>query len=227
MRSAIAGHNVWQNRVKATIPTRRHINGNPAINRSRSLSDLQEKEMWSVLAFQMGQAVRRDRTAQVPLEGLSMQPCLNETQRAMKALLDAVEDHAQQKSAEVTDSRSETRRPLHVESTLCLFPPDDEMQIIENVFARNITFLGLSLMGFFPDWVEPGCAVEAIVKPINHTPTYLAGIVVFRRSVSADCCEIGVSVKAAGCTAILMQDVGAALEMYDWFAEAMEAKRSV
>jgi|GEM_PF-2515674 len=152
-----------------------------------------------------------------------MQSCVNETERTMRALLDAVEEKAQLNSEQVTDNRAEPRRPLHVESSLCYFTSEGEIQQVNHVFARNITFLGLSLLGVLPPEVVPGHPVEAIVKPMNHTPTYLAGLVVFRRAVSGDCHEIGISVKAAGCAAVLVNDIPAALKRYEWFKDAMAA----
>lgn len=139
----------------------------------------------------------------------------------MKALLEAVEEEAQQKSEQVTDSRAEPRRPLHLPSSLCFFTVDGETRQVDHVLVRNITFLGLSLMGPLPPEIVPGQPVEAIVKPTNHTPMYLAGLVVFRRAISDDCHEIGISVKAAGCAAVLMNDVPGALKIYDWFTDAM------
>ena len=150
-----------------------------------------------------------------------MQSCVNETERTMKALLEAVEEEAQQKSEQVTDSRAEPRRPLHVPSSLCYFTDEGEICQVDHVLVRNLTFLGLSLMGPLPPEIVPGQPVEAIVKPTNHTPSYLAGLVVFRRAVSDDCHEIGISVKAAGCAAVLVNDVPAALKTYEWFKDAM------
>ena len=141
----------------------------------------------------------------------------------MKALLEAVEEEAQQKSELVTDSRAERRRPLHLPSSLCFFTGEGGTCQVDHVLVRNITFLGLSLMGPLPPEIVPGQPVEAIVKPTNHTPTYLAGLVVFRRAVSDDCHEIGISVKAAGCAAVLMNDVPGALKTYGWFSDAMSA----
>lgn len=150
-----------------------------------------------------------------------MQPCQTETHRTMRELLVAIEAEAESKSAVVPDRRSEQRRPLHADCELCVFLDNGEMLMVHDALARNITFMGLSLIGNVPGEIRIGQPVEVIIKAKKPVPTHLAGTVVFSRIISPQCREIGISVKAAGSYAIIMDDVETAKTACRWFADSL------
>lgn len=152
-----------------------------------------------------------------------MQPCQTETHRTMRELLVAIERDAESKSAVIPDRRAERRRPLHADCELCVFLDNGEMLMVHDALARNITFMGLSLIGNVPGEIRIGQPVEVIIKAPKPVPTHLAGTVVFSRIISPQCREIGISVKAAGSDAIIMDDVEAAKVACQWFADSLIA----
>ena len=81
--------------------------------------------------------------------------------------------------------------------------------------------MGLSVIGNVPGEIRIGQPVEVIVKAPKPVPTHLAGTVVFSRRISPQCREIGISVKAAGSDAIIMDDVESAKAVYPWFADSL------
>lgn len=151
-----------------------------------------------------------------------MQSSLTDTQQTIAALLEAMEAEAIRNPPKDCDQRAESRRPLHAECDLCLFQGDGDPCIVQNAVARNLTFLGLSVVAPLFSPLRPGRPVEAIIKVPDHTNTHVAGTVAFCRQVDEDCHELGISVKAAGPTSILMHDVAASIRIYDWFATAMK-----
>lgn len=150
-----------------------------------------------------------------------MQPCQTDTHRTMRELLVAIEEDAESKSAVVPDRRSERRRPLHADCELCVFLDNGEMLMVHDALARNITLLGLSVIGNVPGETRTGQPVEVIIKTPKPSPTHLAGTVVFSRMISPQCRETGISVKAAGPNAIIMDDVETAKAAYSWFADSI------
>ena len=152
-----------------------------------------------------------------------MQPCQTETHRTMRELLVAIEGDAESKSAVIPDRRAERRRPLHADCELCVFLDNGEMLMVHDALARNITFMGLSLIGNVPGEIRIGQPVEVIIKAPKPVPTHLAGTVVFSRMISPQCREIGISVKAAGSDAIIMDDVETAKTTCQWFADSLIA----
>ena len=150
-----------------------------------------------------------------------MQPCATETQRTLTALLEAIESEAARAGAHSEDQRSERRRPLHADCELGLFNALGEPVIVRDALARNLTFLGLSVVVSMPDPVRIGRPVEAVVWAGDHARTYIAGTVAFCREVDNDCQEVGIAVKAAGSAPILMHDVHAARTVYEWFDAAL------
>lgn len=152
-----------------------------------------------------------------------MLPCQTETHRTMKELLAAIEADADWRSTIVPNRRSEQRRSLHVDCELCVFLDNGGMLIVHDALARNITFMGLSLIGNVPGEIRIGQPVEVIIKAKKPVPTHLAGTVVFCRIISPECREIGISVKAAGSDAIIMDDVEAAKVTCQWFADSLIA----
>ena len=151
-----------------------------------------------------------------------MQPCATETQRTLAGLLEAIEAEAARAGARGEDQRSERRRPLHADCELCLFNAQREPVVVPDAVARNVTFLGLSVVASMPDPARIGRPVEAVVWAGNHARTYIAGTVAFCRKVDNDCQEVGIAVKAAGSAPILMHDVHAARTVYDWFDAALQ-----
>ena len=151
-----------------------------------------------------------------------MQPCLTETQRTLATLLEAIEAETAKTMPRSEDQRSEERHPLHAECELCMFSEVGEPMIVEDAVARNLTFLGLSVVVSAREPVRPGRPVEAVVVVPPHTRTHIAGTVAFCREVEDGCCEIGIAVQAAGATPILMHDVATAWSTYEWFAEALK-----
>ena len=152
-----------------------------------------------------------------------MQPCSTETQRTMRELLVAIEGNAESRSAVVPNRRAEGRRPLHVDCELCVFLDNGEVLMVHDALARNITFMGLSLIGNVPGEIRIGQPVEVIIKAPKPVPTHVAGTVVFSRIISPQCREVGISVKAAGSNAIIMDDVEAAKTDCQWFANSLIA----
>ena len=151
-----------------------------------------------------------------------MQPCATETQRTLASLLDAIEADAVRIKARGNDQRAERRRPLHADCELCLFNAMGEPVIIRDAVARNLTFLGLSVVVSMSDPVRIGRPVEAVVWAGDHARTYIAGTVAFCREVDNDCQEVGIAVKAAGSAPILMHDVHMARTVYEWFDAALK-----
>ncbi len=152
-----------------------------------------------------------------------MQTCQTETHRTMRELLVAIEGEAESKSAVILDRRSERRRPLHADCELCVFLDNGEMLMVHDALARNITFMGLSLIGNVPGEIRIGQPVEVIIKAPKPVPTHVAGTVIFSRMISPQCREIGISVKAAGAYAIIMGDVETAKTACQWFANSLIA----
>ena len=154
-----------------------------------------------------------------------MQPCLAETQQSLDALLKAMETQAAKTRPQQDDQRTELRRPLHADCELCIFQASGDPRIIPDAIARNLTFLGLSVVAPLPTPLPAGRPVEVVVKVPDHTNTHVVGTVAFCRQVEDDCHEVGISVKAAGSAPILMHDVAASLGIYDWFAEAIKSPK--
>jgi hypothetical protein len=154
-----------------------------------------------------------------------MQPCLTDTQQTLDALLKAMEAQAAKTRPQQDDQRAESRRPLHADCELCVFKTNGDPQIIQDAIARNLTFLGLSVVAPLRAPLPAGRPVEAVVKVPDHTNTHVAGTVAFCRQVEDNCHEVGISVKAAGPAPILMHDVAASLGIYDWFAEAIKSPK--
>ncbi len=152
-----------------------------------------------------------------------MQPCSLQIRRTLTGLLSAMEADAAQRADSIEDQRSESREPLHAECELCYFPRNGEFKIVYDAIARNVTFMGISIVAPLPQPIEMGRPVEAIVKAPNHTNTYIAGTVAFCRQVDDECHEIGISVMATSHAPILMGDVEAAESLYEWFATALTA----
>ena len=150
-----------------------------------------------------------------------MQPCQTETHRTMRELLVAIDAEAESRSAVVPDRRSEQRRPLHADCELCVFLDDGGILMVHDALARNITFMGLSVIGNVPGEMRIGQPVEVIIEANKAVPTHLAGTVVFSREISSECREIGISVKAAGSDAIIMDDVETAKTACQWFADSL------
>ena len=150
-----------------------------------------------------------------------MQPCSTETQRTMRELLVAIEGNAESQSAVVPDRRAERRRPLHADCEICVFLDNGEVLMVHDALARNITSMGLSLIGNVPGEIRIGQPVEVIIKAFRSVPTHLAGTIVFSRNISPQCQELGISVKAAGENPIIMDDVETAKTACQWFAESL------
>ena len=150
-----------------------------------------------------------------------MQPCSTETQRTMREILVAIEGNAESRSAVVPDRRAERRRPLHADCELCVFLDNGEVLMVHDALARNITFMGLSVIGNIPRDIRIGQPVEVIINAQKPVPTHVAGTVVFSRMISPQCREIGISVKAAGSYAIIMGDVETAKTACQWFANSL------
>ena len=190
------------------------------INRCPRLSDL-----LVAVSFDAGgrfrENPRRDRIRIGHYRGWSMQPCQTETHRTMRELLVAIDGEAESKSAVIQDRRSERRRPLHADCELCVFLDNGDMVMIHDALARNITFMGLSVIGNVPGEIRIGQPVEVIIKAKKRVPTHLAGTVVFSRMISPECREVGISVKEAGSNAIIMDDVETAKAACQWFANSL------
>lgn len=150
-----------------------------------------------------------------------MLPCQTETHRTMKELLAAIEADADWRSTIVPNRRSEQRRSLHVDCELCVFLDNGGMLIVHDALARNITFMGLSVIGNVSSEIRIGQSVEVVIKAQEPVPTHLAGTVIFSRTISPECREIGISVKAAGSNAIIMDDVETAKTTCPWFADSL------
>lgn len=151
-----------------------------------------------------------------------MQPFATETERTLASLLEAIEFEAARTGSHQENQRSERRRPLHADCELGLFNALGEPVIVPDAVARNLTFLGLSVVASMRDPVRIGRPVEAVVWAGNHARTYIAGTVAFCRKVDNDCQEVGIAVKAAGSAPILMHDVHGARTVYDWFDAALQ-----
>lgn len=150
-----------------------------------------------------------------------MQPCQTDTHRTMKELLVAIDAKAESRSPVVPDRRSEQRRPLRADCELCVFLDDGGTLMVHDALARNITFMGLSVIGNVPSEIRIGQPVEVIIKAKKSVPTHLAGTIVFSREISPECREIGISVKSAGSDPIIMDDVETAKTSCQWFADSL------
>ncbi len=142
--------------------------------------------------------------------------------RVLLSLLNDLEVDSDHESADQSDSRKESRKPLRAFCDV-LFFSGEQIEVVQSEGAvRNVTFDGLSIVANLSCGAKRGRPVEIVVVKPDLSRTYVAGTVAFCRQVQRQSYELGVHVKATGSNAILSSNIAAAQTTYDWFAEALK-----
>ena len=133
-------------------------------------------------------------------------------------------DTASQKTAPPTaEHRGERRWPLRTGCELWTCSEEGRKEAGRDVVTRNISFRGLSVVGNLTRPLWTGQPIEAAITMVDLPRRHVAGTVVFCRQVHGDCYEVGIHVRAVGSSWIIVGDIEASKDLYDWFAKAWQA----
>ena len=148
--------------------------------------------------------------------------CPSDSAKPTDEAVDALNaDQAQVEEQDKTDRRAEARSLSCAACELWIFTNDGESRKVTDVVTRTSSFCGLSVVAKLPAPIRVGRPAEATIAMSDGQKTYAAGTVTFCRTVNKGYYEIGIQVRAAGPSTILLDDISSAKAHYEWFADAL------
>lgn len=121
------------------------------------------------------------------------------------------------------EQRQEWRRPIDAECRVYCFRGSKQAPCAFEGRTKDLAFSGVALFADLDGSLRRHSPVEVVVKMVDGTSRHLAGVVAYCRESEGKQFELGVSVCAAGQNPILIRDVEGAVDLYDWFRDALES----
>ncbi|HUU84545.1 MAG TPA: PilZ domain-containing protein [Phycisphaerae bacterium] len=139
---------------------------------------------------------------------------------SLNALLETLDSTAgtNQEAPARRNRRVRLRRAFRTECAVKCFPGGGSMQTLPAV-TRNISYRGMSVL--IQAELICGQPVEVRIDLPDQEPTYVAGVVAFRRKVQQDHFETGFQIQAAGPRPVFDGPPVTPAPDQDWLAEAL------